>query len=192
MQTPPTQTAETETGPPRDARIVRRRRAQLILLAFLATFLCARVLVFLIMARMLPDLFLHVRGTHVHHLNYGIFLLVAVGAWLLLRPPRNFRWPAILYGVGLGLTFDEFGMWLHLGGSYWQRASWDAVVVVAAVLALFGFGPALAQYRSRHWCVAAAVFLVTVLFFWMLVKSLDHTGQRVLPRLQRVEETSPP
>jgi hypothetical protein len=28
----------------------------------------------------------------------------------------------------MALTFDEFGMWLHLGGSYWQRASFDAVV----------------------------------------------------------------
>ncbi|MBI3852876.1 MAG: hypothetical protein HY298_21690 [Verrucomicrobia bacterium] len=172
--------------------VTGRERAQLILLAFLATFICARLLVFLIMARKIPDFFLHVRGTHVHHLNYGIFLLVAVGAWLLLRPPRNFRWPAILYGVGLALTFDEFGMWLHLGGSYWQRASWDSIVVVAAVLALFAFGPSLAQYRSRYWMVAAAVFAMIVLFFWLLVKSLDYGGRRILPKLQRVEETSPP
>jgi hypothetical protein len=183
---------EIARDPSRDARSVRRRRAQLILLVFLVTFVCSRVVVFLIMARKLPDLFLYVGGTHVHHLNYGLLLLVAVGAWLLLRPPQNFRWPAILYGVGLALTFDEFGMWLHLGGSYWQRASWDAVVVVAAVLALFGFGPALAQYRSRHWFVAVAVFTVTVLFYWMLVQSLDHAGKRMLPRLQQVEETSPP
>ena len=35
-----------------------------------------------------------------------------------------------MYGVGLALTFDEFGLWFHLGGSYWQRASFDAVVVI--------------------------------------------------------------
>ena len=181
-----------ESDPSRDAAIARSARAQLILLAFLTTFICARGLVFLIMARKLPDFFLHVRGTHVHHLNYGIFLLVAVGAWLLLRPPKNSRWPAVLYGIGLALTFDEFGMWLHLGGSYWQRASWDAVVVAAAVLCLFGFGPTLAQYRSHHWLTALAVFAVTLLFFWMLMKSLDDAGRRILPKLQRVEETSPP
>jgi len=192
MQVQSNKTSETETAPSRDGTLDRRKRAQLILLAFLVTFVCARVLVFLIMARKLPDLFLHIHGTHVHHLNHGIFLLVAVGAWLLLRPPQNFRWPAILYGVGLALTFDEFGMWLHLGGSYWQRASWDAVVVVTAVLGLFAFGPALVHYRPRHWYAAVAVFAVTVLFFWMLVKSLDHAGRRVLPKLQRVEETSPP
>ena len=176
----------------RDGVIARRARARLILLAFLATFICARGLVFLIMARKIPDFFLHVRGTHVHHLNYGIFLLVAVGAWLLLRPPKNSRWPAVLYGIGLALTFDEFGMWLHLGGSYWQRASWDAVVVVGGVLGLFAFGPTLARYRSQHWLTAVTVFAGTILFFWMLMKSLDYAGRRLLPRLQSIEETSPP
>jgi len=40
----------------------------------------------------------------------------------------------VIYGIGLGLTFDEFGMWLHLNGDYWQRASFDAVIVLAAAL----------------------------------------------------------
>ena len=57
----------------------------------------------------------------------------------------------VLYGIGLGLTFDEFGMWLHLGGSYWQRASWDAVVVVASGLVLAALAPALKQFRTLHW-----------------------------------------
>ena len=65
-----------------EARHLSRR----VFLAFLLTFITARVLVFLIMARRLPDLFLHVGGTHVHHLSYGIFLLAGVGALLLLVP----------------------------------------------------------------------------------------------------------
>lgn len=192
MKTQPIQTAELSAALGEGAAPAGRKRARLILLTFLTTFIVARVTTFLIMARKMPDLYLHIGGTHIHHLNHGIFLLVAVGAWLLLRPPHNLRWPAILYGVGLALTFDEFGMWLHLGGSYWQRASWDAVVVAAAMLGLFAFGPSLAQYRSQHWITAAAVFAMTVLFLWMLVKSLDYAGKRVLPKLQRVEETSPP
>ena len=39
----------------------------------------------------------------------------------------------IEYGVAMGLTFDEFGMWLHRGGGYWQRASFDAIIVLLAV-----------------------------------------------------------
>ena len=171
---------------------LRRARTRLILLAFVVTFCCARGVVFLIMARQVPDLFLYVNGTHVHHLNYGIFLLAAVGGWLLIRPPALKRWPAILYGIGLALTFDEFGMWLHLGGGYWQRASWDAIVVVAAVLALFAYGPTLAQYRSRHWLLAFAMFAATLLFLWLLARSLDHAGNRVLPKLQHLDQTAPP
>jgi hypothetical protein len=186
-----TRALETETAAPSEAALVRRKRAQLVLLSFLVTFICARVSVFLIMARKIPDLFLYVGGTHVHHLNHGIILLASVGAWLLLRPPRNFRWPAILYGIGLALTFDEFGIWLHLGGSYWQRASWDAIVVVAAGLGLLAFGPALIQYRPRHWLAATVLSAMTVLFFWMLVKSLHYAGQHVSPRLHRVEEAGP-
>jgi hypothetical protein len=192
MDHPPANMSDAHAARRDPAAHARRKRAQMVLSAFLLTFIAARISVFLIMARIIPDLYLHVWGTHIHHLNYGIFLLVAVGAWLLLRPPRSLRWPAIVYGVGLALTFDEFGMWLHLGGGYWQRASWDAVVVVCAFLALFSFGPSFAQYRSRHWLWGATLLLSTILFFWMLVRSLDHAGQRMLPRLQQMEETSPP
>ena len=82
-------------------------------------------------------------------------------------------------------------MWLHLGESRWQRASWDAIVVVGAVLGLFAFGPTLVHYRSQHWPTTLGVFAVTMLFLWMLVKSLDYAGRGLLPRLQRIEETSP-
>ena len=81
----------------------------------------AQMLVFLIVSRRIPDLFLHVGDTHIHHLNNGIFPLSGVGAYLLLVRPDGAQLfvPAALYGVGLGLTFDEFGLWVHLGGSYW-------------------------------------------------------------------------
>ena len=54
-----------------------------MLVSFLFTFMTARVLVFLIVARRIPDLYLHLGGTHIHHLNYGIVLLSVVGAYLL-------------------------------------------------------------------------------------------------------------
>lgn len=106
-------------------RPIASRLARWTLAAFVLTFLLSRIFVLLIMTRRMPDLFLHVGQTHVHHLNYGIFLLVAVGGWLLFSPPAGHRRSAaaVMYGIGLALTFDEFGMWLHLGGSYWQRAS---------------------------------------------------------------------
>jgi hypothetical protein len=53
-------------------------------------------------------------GTHVHHLNYGIFLLADVGACLLLGHPTDpmRRGVAVASSIRLALTFDEFGMWL--------------------------------------------------------------------------------
>ena len=147
--------------------------ARKILFAFICTFIAARVSTFLIMSRRLPDLYVHIGGTHVHHLNYGIFLLAGVGAYLLFRRPlgRSLNIAAVLYGIGLALTFDEFGMWLHLGGSYWQRASWDAVAVVIAVLGLVAFAPSLQQFRPQHWWSAAVVAVAVCVFFYLLYES---------------------
>ncbi len=189
MQNVPIQTA-TIGGLSSD-RAVRRAIARRIFFAFLATFLGARVLVLLIMEHKIPDLFLHLQGTHVHHLNYGIFLLAGVGGWLLLRRNPNRQWLALLYGAGLALTFDEFGMWLHLGGSYWQRASWDAVTVIGSGLGLFAYGPSLAQYRPRHWTTAILFFALAGLFFHLLAKSLEHARQTVLPQLEYIERQGP-
>ena len=168
-----------------------RHLARRVLFAFLVTFMVSRVAVFLIMARKIPDVFLHLGGTHVHHLNYGIFLLAGVGSYLLFKPPAGRRLAATLHGVGLGLTFDEFGMWLHLGGSYWQRASWDAVAVIAALLGLFSCGPALAHYRPRHWISAALFLAVAAGFFHLLAKSLKHAERLVGPKLEQIETAAP-
>jgi len=59
-----------------------RHLARLVFVAFLLTFIGSRALVIIIIRR-LPDLFLHLGETHVHHVNYGIFLLSTVAAVLL-------------------------------------------------------------------------------------------------------------
>jgi hypothetical protein len=176
---------------PLEAPPTARPLARRVLFAFLVTFIVSRVIVFLIMARKLPDFYLYLRGTHIHHLNYGIFLLVAVGSYLLFKPDANRRVASALFGIGLALTFDEFGMWLHLGGSYWQRASWDAVAVIAALLGLFAFGPTLARYRPRHWAEAALVLALAGTFFYFLPKSFKHAQRVIGPKLEEIETTGP-
>lgn len=130
----------------------------------------------------MPDIYLHVRDTHVHHLNYGIFLLAGVGAYLLFSPSPAAALPAaaVIYGIGLGLTFDEFGMWLHLNGDYWQRASFDAVIVLAAALGLAGFAPPPARWRPRQFAMALLLVLLVVGSF--------RLASRAGPRLQRWEQ----
>src|SRR5437868_7259355 len=138
-----------------------RHLARLTFVAFLFTFIASRTLVILIMTRRMPDLFLHMGGTHVHHLNYGIFLLATVAGVLLFAPlnaaQRSFC--ALVYGVGMALTFDEFGMWLHLGGSYWQRASFDAVIVVLSGFGLLAFAPRWQRISSRHFAVGIVLLI---------------------------------
>src|SRR5881409_2000198 len=139
-----------------------RPLARVVLLSFVLTFIAARVVSLLTMTHHMPDVYLHVRGTHVHHLNYGIFLLAGVGAYLLFTDGPASHAAAALYGIGLGLTFDEFGMWLHLGGDYWQRASFDAVIILVAGLGLAGFAPQREHWKPRQ--VAMALLFVLLLF----------------------------
>lgn len=170
-----------------------RRLARVVLLVFLLTFVLSRVIVFLIMDHLLPDLYVHLGGTHVHHLNYGIFLLVGTGAWLLFSPPQGRQRIvcAVLYAIGLALTFDEFGMWLHLGGGYWQRASFDAVIVLLSLFGVIAFAPSLARMRTHHWATAVITALAVVLFYLMLFESIRYVENRVGTRLIDIEEAGP-
>jgi len=170
-----------------------RSTARIVLFSFLLTFIAARIVVYCIMARDIPDLFLHVGGTHVHHLNYGIFLLSAVGAYLLFIRPEGsrLRVAAVAYAAGLALTFDEFGMWLHMGGSYWQRASFDAVTVLAAGLALLVYAPRLAAFRQQHFFGAALSLLTVAIFFGLWSRAFRYAERSLAPRLERLEQQSP-
>jgi hypothetical protein len=167
--------------------------ARLVLVAFLLTFMVMRIAVFLIMSRKIPDLYIHLGGTHVHHLNFGILLLSGVGGYLLFADPSGLglQVVAVLYGVGMGLTFDEFGMWIHLGGSYWQRASWDAITVIAAGLSLIAFSPSLQRFRPHHVVTATALGGVLIVFTFLLIRSFRYAGRRLEPHLQRIESGSP-
>lgn len=85
---------------------------------------------------------LEVGGTHIHHMFWGILTLLITG-WVAIAvdpgsPGREIL--AVAFGIGAGLTLDEFALWLELEDVYWSedgRRSIDAVIV-AAILAGFG------------------------------------------------------
>ena len=170
-----------------------RHLARLTFVAFLLTFIASRTLVILIMTRRMPDLFLHLGGTHVHHLNYGIFLLSTICGVLLFAKLNNAQRStcALVYGIGLALTFDEFGMWLHLGGSYWQRASFDAVIVVLGILGLIAFMPRRQRLRRHHFVTAGALLFTVAAFYYLLFSSLSHADDKLIPRLMEIEQHGP-
>ena len=181
----------TSSSPP-DAHVYRLARRTL--LAFVLTFIASRTMVFLVMSQRVPNMYFFLHGTHVHHLNYGIFLLAAVAAYLLFAQPtgRPARFAALAYGIAMALTFDEFGMWLHLGGSYWQRASVDAVVVVTCIFGLIAFAPSLERLETRHRWAVVALILGLALFGLVLFDTGARIGTLVGPRLRDLELSSSP
>jgi hypothetical protein len=168
--------------------------ARRALFGFIITFIAARIVVLLIMSNRMPNLYFFMRGTHVHHLNYGIFLLAGVAAYMLFsaRCDKDLRRAALGYGIAMALTFDEFGMWLHLGGSYWQRASVDAVIIVAAVLALIGFASAARNFEARHLKGSIALLIALAAFSVVLYDTSVHIGRVEGPRLEALELASSP
>ena len=82
-----------------------------------------------------------VGGTHIHHLVWGILLLLVCG-YIAVAIDPNSPWReviAVFFGIGTGLTLDEFALWLNLKDVYWEqegRKSIDAVVIAAAVSGL--------------------------------------------------------
>jgi hypothetical protein len=79
-----------------------------------------------------------VGGTHIHHLVWGILLILISGYIAVAIAPES-PWRevvAVFFGIGTGLTLDEFALWLNLKDVYWEkegRKSIDAVIIASAV-----------------------------------------------------------
>ena len=131
-----------------------RRRMFIASASFLITFAGVRLLVDLIMHNRGPFNWVVVRGHHIHHLVWGILILLLVGyGWLLdlgrSHSPLSIffsRLMSVSYGVGAALTLDEFALWLNLKDVYFVRqgrSSIDAVVLFGGLLAIGGWGAPL-------------------------------------------------
>ncbi len=102
-------------------------------------------------------------GVHIHHLVFGIVLLMLAGFLeFALRPDSP--WLEILaagFGIGAGLTLDEFALWLHLEDVYWAeegRRSVDAIIVATIVAGAIVLG--LAPVGSNDGSAAGIVLAV--------------------------------
>jgi hypothetical protein len=115
----------------------------LVLLAFIISFGFIRTSAHLIKAQVSwwPGNVETKSGTHIHHMVWGILLLMSMG-YLGIAVVGGSPWEelvAIGFGIGLGLTLDEFALWLNLEDVYWApkgRQSIDAVVITVSLLAL--------------------------------------------------------
>ena len=129
-----------------------RRRMFIASVSFLITFGGVRLLVGLITHNKGPFNWVVVRGHHIHHLVWGILILLLVGyGWLLdlgrSHSPLSIffsRLMSVSYGAGAALTLDEFSLWLNLDpNDYWSREgriSIDAVILFGSILAVGAWG----------------------------------------------------
>jgi hypothetical protein len=103
-------------------------------------------------------------GVHIHHLVFGIVLMMLSGFLNFVIEPGSpwFEIMAGVFGVGMGLTLDEFALWLYLDDVYWSdegRSSVDAVVFAAIIGGgiIVGFVPLDASGASVVSIVASVV-----------------------------------
>jgi hypothetical protein len=172
--------------PPEEQFMGPMRLARRVFVAFIVTFALARSTVILMSIGRLHDFYLRFGQTHVHHLNYGIFILSGLGAYLIFARPdsRGLARAAILYGVGLALTFDEFGMWLHLDDIYWQRGSFDAMVLITAILGLLIAAPAIRRFHLRHWVWTIVLTAAVGWFSVLMMGPFQRMHDRLAPWFQ--------
>jgi hypothetical protein len=110
-----------------------------MLAAFVASFTLMRLSTWGIREGWWPSGNVIVRGRHIHHFLPGTLLAFAAGgAALVTRDPRKEQVLAIPFGIGLGLTFDEFALLLDLEDVYWTPEGLVSVQVSAAFAAMLG------------------------------------------------------
>jgi hypothetical protein len=109
-------------------------------------------------------------GVHIHHLVFGIVTMMVAGSlgFLAFGHSPATEICAFLFGIGAGLTIDEFALWVHLEDVYWAeegRSSIDATVIAAAGmgLVLLGFSPLSFETGSAS-AVIGSILGALVLF----------------------------
>jgi hypothetical protein len=109
-------------------------------------------------------------GIHLHHLVFGIVTMMAAGTLGFVSDGRTpyTEICALLFGVGVGLTIDEFALWVHLEDVYWAeegRSSVDATVIAAAAMLLIvlGVSPVVIDSSSTEALITS--ILLTIIAF---------------------------
>jgi hypothetical protein len=108
-------------------------------------------------------------GVHLHHLVFGIVTMMIAGAvgFTVLGDSPYAEICAFFFGIGAGLTIDEFALWVYLEDVYWEeegRVSIDATVIAASMmgLILLGFSPFTFETDSLDQTIASVLSAIVV------------------------------
>jgi hypothetical protein len=136
-----------------NARLAESRRERLFLasVGFFTAVLVVRAITVAIHYGFGPFHDVAMGGRHIHHLVWGILLLLLSGyGWLLefgTGTEGSLQWVgrlmSMMYGVAAALTLDEFALWLNLRDVYWEREgreSFEALALFGGLLAIGLFG----------------------------------------------------
>jgi len=142
-------------------------------LAILITFLVTRTVTRLIRSGSGASAGLgnvRIAGNHIHHQVFGILIIIGTGIVLISEMPRGAALDAAaaVFGVGVGLTVDEFALWLHLEDVYWTsegRKSVDAIFCVLVITGVLIGGASFVTGRvgTAAWWSSVAVIAVNLL-----------------------------
>lgn len=132
-------------------------------------------------------------GVHLHHLVWGIVAMMGSGiiSFALLNTGWWYEVCAVVFGIGMGLTIDEFALWIHLDDVYWSRegrTSIDASLIAAAFMGLIlvgGFSlhvKAPSPYNVLGTALAVAVILALSIICFLKQRVFHGTlGLLVFP-----------
>jgi len=142
-------------------------------LAILVTFLITRLVTRLIRSGSGAGAGLgnvRIAGNHVHHQVFGILIIIGTGIVLVSQTPRGAALDAAaaVFGAGIGLTVDEFALWLHLEDVYWAAQGRKSVDAIFCVLVITGALIGGADFVTGHigtaaWWSSVAVIAVNLL-----------------------------
>lgn len=106
-------------------------------------------------------------GLHLHHLVWGICLMMSSGFLNFALAPES-PWSevlAALFGIGAGLTLDEFALWIHLEDVYWSqegRSSLDAVVVATLLGGMVVLGLAPFDLTNQEGSISSLIVAILI------------------------------
>ncbi len=122
-------------------------------------------------------------GVHVHHLVFGIVTMMVAGSisFAGFATGTIYDLCALAFGIGIGLTIDEFALWVHLDDVYWAeegRRSIDATVIAVLVLALLVIG--VRPFEIQGGDPATVIATIIVLTIWLVSVIVCFMKHRML------------